>query len=129
MRHSVRRVLTLGLLVLGTVPARAQHPASPPASERSIASPRQPSNERPGFRNPGGVARRATYYPAGDRFQNPGRAPGRVPSFGEHPSFAARPMQLEAQRVGTYRDAVLRRHIDAYGRPVFVLWFPWLAPW
>lgn len=90
--------------------------AQRPYSYRSHA----PANQEAGFRNPGGVGRRAEYYPPGDQFQVqvPTTAPhvtariglGGVPDRNE---------QLRSQSVGTAYYGMLQNHIDMYGSPRF----------
>ena len=102
-------------------------PPAPPALSPTLPPSSIPSRAA-GFRNPGGVGRRNEYYPAGDRFQNPGRGAQRTPNFGQVPDYAARPAQMDVQRTGIARVRALDRHIDAYGRPNILLWMPWLWP-
>ena len=68
-----------------------------------------------GFRNPGGVGRRAEWYPAGNEFQVQGD-PVRVASFdrGGGPNWDE---QRAAQQVGIQRYNSIQQHIDNYARP------------
>lgn len=76
-----------------------------------------PENRDYGFRNPGGVGRRAEYYPPGDRFQNdsPRRVTARIGNGGQ----PDRAEQLQAQAVGGANYGRLQSHIDRYGSPRF----------
>lgn len=73
-------------------------------------------DETYGFRNPGGIGRRAEYYPPGNRFQNSGdpvRAAGHDTGVGPD-----RADQLAARSVGTERYNAVQRSIDTRARPV-----------
>ena len=77
------------------------------------------SDQRAGFRNPGGVGRYSEYYPPGDRFQNDGAVdPVRVATFdrGGGPTLAD---QRAAQQIGIQRENAIQQHIDNYARPYF----------
>jgi hypothetical protein len=76
-----------------------------------------PDNRDYGFRNPGGVGRRAEYYPPGDKFQNdsPRHITARI-GLGGQPDRAE---QLQAQAVGGANYNYLQSHIDRYGRPAW----------
>lgn len=69
------------------------------------------------FRNPGGVGRRAEYYPPNNRFQNdsPRHVTARI-GLGGQPD---RNEQLRSQAVGTAYYGMLQQHIDRYGSPRF----------
>lgn len=71
-----------------------------------------------GVRNPGGVGRRAEYYPPGNTFQNEGD-PTQVAGYdtGVGPS---REDQYRAAEIGIRRNDSLQRHIDRYARPPFI---------
>lgn len=72
------------------------------------------SNQHPGFRNPGGVGRRAEYYPAGDKFQNESKPAVAATFDGNH----NRDQQTKAREVGIEQAQSLQAHIDNYGRPL-----------
>ena len=74
-----------------------------------------PENRDYGFRNPGGVGRRAEYYPPGDKFQNdsPPHITARIGNGGQ----PDRNEQLRAQAVGGMNAHYLQSHIDRYGSP------------
>jgi hypothetical protein len=122
----------LHLLLLGSGIGLLSASADEPAPSAKVAlpaalppKPAPPANSA-GFRNPGRVGRVNEYYPAGERFQNPGRGAAHAPSFGAYPDFVSRPAQVDVQRVGIARARALDRHIDAYGRPNVLLWVPWI---
>ena len=81
-------------------------------SYRGMMKPR--SNQYAGFRNPGGVGRRAEYYPAGDKFQNEGKGSVAATFDGNH-----RPRHAGEVSRGRHRAGPgLQSHIDSYGRPL-----------
>lgn len=88
----------------------------------SRTAPQPPQYHRdfdPGYRNPGGVGRRAEYYGPPETFERPS-VPERVARFGDGPSAISREAQIRAQQQGIERTQTLNQHIDAYGRPLGV---------
>lgn len=77
-----------------------------------------PSSQREyAYRNPGGVGRRAEYYPPNNQFQNdsPRHITAKIGNGGQ----PDRAEQLQAQLVGGANYNYLQTHIDRYGRPAF----------
>jgi len=68
-----------------------------------------------GYRNPGGVGRKAEYYPPGDRFQNdsPRTITARIGNGGQ----PDRAEQIAAYNAGTFRYNAIQSHIDRYAHP------------
>lgn len=102
-------------------------PSLAPPSERRATQPSPPRATRSRYQNPGGVGRRAERSPAGGTFQDPGRGAHRIASFGESPGFTSRATQLEARKAGNEQVEMTYRHMDAYGRPMFWFWFPFVG--
>lgn len=111
--------------------ASAARRAAPPSSFAQLPPPHSsilrvrpwheqyipPENRDYGYRNPGGVGRRAEYYPPGDKFPNetPRHVTARIGNGGQ----PDRAEQLQAQAVGGANANYLQSHIDMYGSPRF----------
>jgi len=69
-----------------------------------------------GYRNPGGVGRRAEFYPPGNHFQNEGvtLSPGQFGNGG----LPSRADQLDAVRTGIQHDRMLNSQMGTYGAPL-----------
>jgi hypothetical protein len=79
------------------------------------------SDQRAGWRNPGGIGRYGEYYPAGGQFQleqAAERDPVRVATFGDG-GIPTRQEQLQAQQIGIQRENAIMNHIDNYARPYY----------
>jgi hypothetical protein len=116
----------------GAAPAQTARDAQRPASydrapDQSELRYRTPSPRRTspmpdddstwGWRNPGGVGRRAQWYPPNNQFQNPGRASVGA-QFDQGPVATQRAAQATASSLGIQRANSIQNHIDVYGRPM-----------